>query len=556
MLLELNVKDVALIREARAEFGPGLNVLTGETGTGKSVVVDSALLALGGRIKGNIIREGVNEALIEMIFDVEDDEHRERLKSLGVAVDEDGLVIISRKISRGRNITRVNDETVTSSKLFKLGSVLIDIYGQQEFHTLMDTQKHLDILDEYLGESISDELTKVKSDWTAFKAASEALSAFNLDESARKKEMDMLFFQLGEIDAANIGEEEEEELSQSFRRLNNAKTILEDLAMAYGELEKAGIDKALGALEHALNYDESLKTIYDGTMDTQAVMQETMGSINEYVSRMEVDERKLSETEKRLDIIRSMKLKYGKTVDDINNFRDKAKIRLKELETYEEDKRKAAKTLTICSGELRKSCEALSVKRHEGAANLSASVTAELVDLGFNKARLSMEFKQKEPGPRGSDEAWFTASLNPGEPMKAINEVASGGELSRIMLALKTILARTDKIPTLIFDEIDTGISGRTAQKVAEKMDRIAINHQVICVTHLPQIAAMADNHFVISKEESEGRNVTLIKKLDEKGSIEELSRLLGGALVTDTVIKNAAEMRELAKKGKSSRRI
>lgn len=547
MLLELRVKDFALIKGAKVEFGPGLNVLTGETGTGKSMIIDSALMALGMRARGNVIRKGAENAFIELCFEVKDEEHLKKLGERGVLPDEDGMVIITRKISKERNINRVNDEAVTVSRLSKIGDALMDIYGQHEFHSLMDNARHLNILDEYLGESILERLEKVRSAWKTYKESKENLAGFNLDESHRLREMEMLHFETSEIESANIKPGEEEELSISYKRLSNAKTIMEELSQAYNELNKTELSRAIGSVESALRYDEGIKDIYEEILDAQSVIQEAGREIEEYASKTQLDEGELINLEKRLDIIRELKSKYGKSTDDIKSFYDGAKRRLIELKNYEENKSKALNCLNLSLNRLNEACEDLSLSRKNGAEKLSALVTEELKDLGFNKAVISMEFKKKEPQENGFDEAFFVASLNPGEEMKPLREVASGGELSRIMLALKTVLADTDRTPTLIFDEIDTGISGRTAQKVAEKLDRIALNHQVILVTHLPQIAAMADYHFVITKDESEGRSVTYVKKLDKEESIGELARLLGGTSITSLVKENAAEMKSLA---------
>lgn len=559
MLLELNVKDIALIRKASVCFGPGLNVLTGETGTGKSMIIDSCLLALGNRVRGEVIREGADEANIQMVFDLkessQDTESSARLKELDISPDENEPIIISRKITRQRSISRINDELVTAAKLSKLAPLVIDIYGQQESHTLMDPGKHLSILDEYLGEDIRDELCLVRSALEEFKKASEVLKGFDMDEAERLRESERLEFELGEIERANIREKEEEELSGSLRRMSNSRNILEDLSRAANALENAGIEGAAGALEHAISYDDGLKAIYDELIDAQSVISDALKSIHEYALDLEVDEKKLAQTEERLDLIRSLEAKYGKTPEAIGIYHDKIALRLLELRNYEENKAQAIKDLDIKKAKLMERCEVLSIKRKKGAAEFEKRVSDEINDLGFEKAVFAVEFKEKEASGTGSDEVRFIASLNPGESMKPINEAASGGELSRIMLAIKTVLAGSDKIPTIIFDEIDTGISGRTAQKVAEKLDQISMAHQVICVTHLPQIAAFADDHFVIDKMESEGRNVTSIRHLSGEGAVEELARLLGGAKITSVVRENAAEMKALAMKEKSERR-
>ena len=555
MLLELNVKDIALIKKASVEFDRGLNILTGETGTGKSVIIDSAMLALGAKIKGDIIRRGAEYAYIELIFSIEDDARRERLKELSVYPDDNGEIVISRKIMPGRSVSRVNDETVTLGKLAEITSMLIDIYGQNEFHTLMDRKQHLKILDEYMADEVIPLKKKTIEAFKAYKESLKRAESFDMDEKERLRETDLLSHELNEIDEAAIKDGEEEELSQLYKKLNNAKNILDGIGSAYRNLESIELERAVADIDSAMRYDDGLKDIYDELLDAQSLIEACVKDIGAYADALEVDESVLTETERRLDLIRGLEAKYGKTLSDIEEYRDNIAARLKELEDYEDNKLKAEKALEKSEAELIKLCGQLTEKRKKGAARLGKAIGAELKELGFEKASIDMAFAEKKPAEDGADDVYFISALNPGESMKPLSEVASGGELSRVMLAIKTVLARTDDMPTLIFDEIDTGISGRTAQKVAEKMDVIAMNHQVICVSHLPQIAAMADTHFVIKKEEIDGRNITEITRLDEEGSRSELARLLGGAELTKAVYDNALEMKELAKKGKSKRR-
>ena len=555
MLLELNVKDIALIKKASVEFREGLNILTGETGTGKSVIIDSALLALGGKVRGDMIRNGAEYAYIELIFSVDSEAKADKLKALSVYPDENGEIIISRRISPKRSVSKVNDETVTLSKLSEITSQLIDIYGQNEFHTLMNKSKHLEILDEFIGDGELKEKEAVSSAYKEYKSAQAALNSFSMDEKERHREEDLLSYELNEIESAALKDGEEEELAQQYKKLNNARNILDYIGNAHRILEDASIERAVSDIESAMRYDEELKEIYDELLDAQAVLEAALKDIGAYADELDVDEQALKETEDRLNLIRNLEAKYGQTTKDIEIYKEKTEKRLTELQNYDDNRKKAKARYEEAEEKLIKACKALSKIRRTGAEALSSAITNELKDLGFEKALITMELSEKAPAENGCDEACFMAALNPGERLKPLNEVASGGELSRVMLAVKTILARTDDMPTLIFDEIDTGISGRTAQRVAEKMDVIAMNHQVICVSHLPQIAAMADTHFVIRKEEQEGRNITEINRLDEKGSCEELARLLGGASITKAVMENALEIKKLAAEGKKERR-
>ncbi len=555
MLLELNVKDIALIKKASVEFSGGLNILTGETGTGKSVIIDSVLLALGGKVRGDMVRTGAEYAYIELIFSVDDETRAQKLKELSVFPDENGEIIISRRIMQKRSVSKVNDETVTISRLAEITSLLIDIYGQNEFHTLMNKSKHLEILDEFTGADGLRQRSIVSESYREYKSALRELDSFSMDEKERLREEDILSYELNEIENAAVGEGEEEELSQLYKKLNNARNILDYIGSAHRILEDTAVEKAVADVESAMRYDEELKQIYDELLDAQAVIESAVKDISSYADGLDVDEYTLKETEDRLDLIRNLKAKYGQTTEDIRNYKEKTEKRLDELKNYDDNRKKAGKILEEAEKKLRADCAALSKIRRQGAEKLGRNITAELKDLGFEKAVVSMDVREKEPGENGCDEVCFMAALNPGESLKPLNEAASGGELSRVMLAIKTILARTDDMPTLIFDEIDTGISGRTAQRVAEKMDAIAGSHQVICVSHLPQIAAMADTHFVIKKEEEDGRNITEISRLDEKGACEELARLLGGASITKAVMENALEMKRLAGEGKKKRK-
>ncbi len=554
MLLELNVKDIALVRKAQVAFGDGVNILTGETGTGKSVIIDSAMLALGAKARTDIIRQGAEYAYIELVFDV-DAAQSAKLKSIGIEPDENGLLIVSRKIMPGKSLSRINDETVTAGVLKKAAELLLDVYGQNEYYTLKDKHKHLELLDEYAGERISGLLKETAQAYSAYREALKETEHYQLDDKERARRTDLLSFELNEIDEAGLKLGEEEELSLRFKKLNNAKRILESVSLAEGILSECDTGRAAAELEHAMRYDEELKGAFDELMDAQSVLNSCIADLRAYADGLELDEAVLEETENRLDLIRRLELKYGQSIDEILQYREKIAAELEDMKQYELNKEAAELKLTKAEVKLGKSCEALSKQRRTEALNFSRAIEQELKDLGFEKPAISMEFKQRTPSSDGYDDVCFKSALNPGEKEKPLAEVASGGELSRVMLAIKTILAETDDMPTLIFDEIDTGISGRTAQKVAEKLDVIGMKHQVICVSHLPQIAAMADTHFVISKAEEEGRNITSIAKLDKDGSVAELARLLGGEQITKAVSDNAAELLELAHAGKRKRR-
>ncbi|MCQ2400658.1 MAG: DNA repair protein RecN [Lachnospiraceae bacterium] len=547
MLLELNVKDIALIKQAEVSFDRGLNIMTGETGAGKSVIIGSALMCLGGKVKGEVIREGAESAYIELVFSVDSQEKKEKLQAMGIDIPEDDVLIMSRKLSRQRSVSRINGEAVSLSELRDAASVLIDIYGQNEYHTLLDTKKHLEILDAYMGKAAAMQRNEVASAYREYVSAKKKCESFTLDEQAREREVSSCEYEIEEIDRAQLREGEEEELAAFYKKLNNSKTILETLGRAYSIVSEIRMQDAISAASSAMHYDEGLKDIYSELLDAQSILSDAENEISSYVSSLELSEEALNETEMRLDLIRSLENKYGRTYEDIMEYRERRNERLSELISYEERKLESEKELAASEKKLRGLSEILSGIRRTAAVKLCNEIKNEMLELGFESVRVELSFTEKEPSADGMDAVSFMVSLNPGEPMGPISHVASGGELSRLMLSIKTVLAGTDDIPTLIFDEIDTGISGRTAQKVAEKLDIISRSHQVICITHLPQIASMADTHFLIEKNEEEGRNVTRIRKLSGDESVSELARLLGGAMITKAVYGNALEMKEMA---------
>ncbi|MDO4488120.1 MAG: DNA repair protein RecN [Eubacteriales bacterium] len=554
MLLELNVRDIALIKEAEVNFREGLNIMTGETGAGKSVIIGSCMLALGAKAKSDVIREGAESAYIELVFSIDDDSRKEKIEAMGIDTSE-GTIVISRKISPGRSVSRINGEAVSLTQLREIASLLIDVYGQNEFQTLMDEEKHLGILDAYLAGDIRKEKADVAEAFRSYKAAKANLAGFNLDEYKKEHEAELCRYEIDEIENAKLKEGEEEELEVLYKRLNNSKNIIEYMDRAHGLLSENYADSALMYVEEALRYDEGLKGIRDELNDAADILNDALREISSYVSGLELSESTLRETEERLDLIRGLENKYGRTVEDIFAYRDKKAERLNELNNYDENKLKAEAELKRAEDNLKKACDRLTKKRRDGSKGLCERLEAELLELGFESVKAEFEFSEKPPAENGADRVCLKASLNRGARPEPVNEVASGGELSRIMLSIKTVLAKSDDIPTLIFDEIDAGISGRTAQRVAEKLALIGVNHQVICITHLPQIASMADTHYVIEKMQEDDRNVTSIRRLNGDEPEGELARLLGGAEITESVLTNAREMKKLACEVKERKR-
>ena len=552
MLVGLTVKDLALIKYAEVEFGEGLNILTGETGAGKSIIIGSIGLALGAKAKSDIIRKGTESAYVELVFSVKDEKKLKDIEDAGIIPDEDGLIIVSRRISPSRSISRINGETVTLARLKAITSFLIDIHGQHEHQSLLNPQRHLEILDEYIREETAPLKRELKEAWEKYQRDTRRLRDFDMDEDKLLRECDFLKFEIDEIENASVKEGEEEELSEKYRKYSHRKDVVEYVSEAYEILNEAGISGALAKIEDACRYDDGLNPVRDQLFDAESIVGDSLRELSTYADNMEFDEEEFAAIEERLDLIRGIQAKYGNTAKKIEEALCEKKRRLAELSDYDENKKRYERERRESLERLMELSEMLSEKRKSGAKILTEKIARHLSDLGFNSVFTDMSFEKKDmPDANGFDKAVFIVSLNPGETPKPLNEVASGGELSRVMLAIKTVLADTDDIPTLIFDEIDTGISGRTAQKVSEKLSVISRSHQVICITHLPQIAAMADVHFVIKKTETEGRNVTAIERLTEDESMDELARLLGGARITEAVRTNAGEMKKLAKEVK-----
>lgn len=553
MLLGLHVKNLALIEKAEVEFTGGLNILTGETGAGKSILIGSVGLALGGKASKDMIRRGEDSALVELAFSVDDEKKKKALEDLDITPDEDGLLIISKKITPSRTVSRINDETVTTARLKAVTGLLLDIHGQHEHQSLLHKQKHLEILDEYSRNETEHLKNDVAEGYRKYMALKEKLSGFHLDGEARKRESDFLRFEIQEIENAAIRPGEEEELSGICRRFSHSRKIAEAMQAAFMAVDGADLGRAVKHVESAASYDENLSDILKELSDAEDILNGVARSISDYMNEMEFDEEAFKQTEERLDRIRGLMAKYGNSEEAVLRSLEEKRERLQELENYEELAALASGELEAQTRSMELLCGTLSDARKRAARILEERIGAELMDLNFLHVDFRIDVRDLEHfTAQGSDEVEFMISTNPGSiPPRPLGEVASGGELSRIMLAIKTVLADTDDIPTLIFDEIDTGISGRTAQKVSERLSYIAGKHQVLCITHLPQIAAMADAHFEIRKTVENGKTSTRIHKLGKEEQTEELARLLGGAEITGAVLENAREMKRLAEKKK-----
>lgn len=554
MLLNVSVKNLALIKESDIYFKDGMNILSGETGAGKSIIIGSINIALGGKVNKEMVRSGEDHAMVELVFKVDRESTRKKLEDAGVNL-EDGEVIVTRKIVNGRSITKVNGETFPVSALRDITALLIDIHGQHDHQSLLKVDKHIGILDEFAAADISDVKNDVLKAYNAYVDAKNELEMFDMDEEQRIRECEFYNFEINEITDADLTIGEDNDIEESFKKVANMKKILESVSVVHnvmngdtGENVLDMLGRAVSEMASVADYDDSLKDIYNQLVSIEDLCSSVSRDVSEYADSSEFDEERAKELEERLDLINHLKLKYGNTIEKILEYRDEKQQKLELLENYDIKKKQAQQKLDETEKILDKKCEKLSSLRKKYAVDFEKRVVETLEDLNFLQVKFKVDFKKSGTySANGNDKAEFMISTNPGEPLMPLAKIASGGELSRIMLGIKTIMAGQDDIDTLIFDEIDTGISGRTAQKVAEQMKLLSKKHQIICITHLPQIAAMADNHLKIEKTSEGNETSTKIYPLDEEKSVEELARMLGGAEITETVMQNAREMKKLA---------
>lgn len=552
MLQNLHVKNLALINETEVEFKDGLNILSGETGAGKSIIIGSINLALGEKVQKEMLRDSAESALVELIFSVEDEATRNALGALEIEMEDD-TVILSRKITGGRAIGRINGEAVSASKMREVAALLIDIHGQHEHQSLLSKRKHLEILDLFAREELSGYKEKLSACFREYRKLLEELEHSDSDTEERARELSFLEFEVNEIEDANLSVGEDETLEEQFRKYSNGKKILDAISAAYAatseddESASERVSRALRELGSVSQYDKRVEEIEQQLIEIDNLLSDFNREAAAYLSEEEFDDETYYEIEKRLDLINHLKSKYGNSIEDIlKAYEDKCK-RIAVLKDYDEYLNQLLNKINKKKKELKEISDQVSEIRKDQSVKLTDAIKNALMDLNFLEVRFTMEFRDIDFTENGTDEVEFMISTNPGEPLKPLGKVASGGELSRIMLAIKTVLAENDHIETLIFDEIDSGISGRTAQMVSEKMNELGRSHQIICITHLPQIAAMADEHFLIEKSVENETTVSRIHELSEEESVQELARMLGGVEITDTVLENAREMKKMA---------
>lgn len=556
MLENLHVKNLALIEEEDITFLDGLHILSGETGAGKSIILGALGLALGGKVSKEMLRDGDKEALVEAVFRVTRESQRKQLAALDVEPYDD-QIILSRKITESRSVAKINGEMVPAVKMKQVGDIFLDIHGQNDHQSLLHKKKHLEMLDEYAKSEVQPLKERMHTAYKKYAQKQQEWQDADRMDGDREREISFLEYEIHEIAEANLQVGEDERFESQYRRLSNSKRIMEALGEA--QQMSAGADgasdqigRAIQRLHQVVVYDEALSPMLDSLSDIDSLLSDFNRDLSQYMSEAEFDEELFAQIDGRLNEINRLKDKYGSTIEQILAAKEEKEERLQKLQHYEAYLAKLSEECKQAKKEAEDAAFALSSMRQRYAKELSKKVEDALLDLNFLDVHFSMEFLQAEKiGMDGYDDAQFMIRTNPGEPIRPLKDIASGGEMSRIMLAIKTVLAEHDDIDTLIFDEIDAGISGRTAQAVSEKLHLVAKEHQVICITHLPQIAAMADHHYLIQKDVIGNETISSIEALSYHDSIKELARMLGGTTITQTVLDNAKEMKELAQQKK-----
>lgn len=559
MLINLHVKNLALIKEVDIDFSKGLVVLTGETGAGKSLILGSVNIALGNKVSKDIIRTGTEHALVELTFSV-DEECQKKLKELDIYTEDGNTVTVARKITESRSVSKINGETVNLNTLKKVMGMFVDIHGQHDHQSLLYPEKHLEILDEFAGREVEGLLLGIKNGYLKYCKLKKKLEEYDIDEGKRTREIEFAEFEVNEIESANLKIGEDEEIEEIFKKISNSEQIVNCLSQVYNYLSYesengAGfvINRAIMDINSIKGMDEKIDQFQSILYDIDSMCRDLTADIADYNNELDFNPEYAREVEERYNTINHLKMKYGKTIEDVLAYMEKKQEYLEKLKNYTVEIEAIKAEIKQMEDRLRDLCADLSKKRKEAAKRLSGLVTQALVDLNF----ISVDFAIDVEGDgriteKGYDKVEFMISTNPGEPRRPLAKIASGGELSRIMLAIKSILAQEDKIETLIFDEIDTGISGKTAQRVAEKLAKISRNHQVICISHLAQIAAMADNHYLIEKKSENNSTVTEIYHLTREQSVKEIVRINGDGTMSNAAITHAIEMKDMADRTKS----
>lgn len=561
MLAEITIRNLAVIERLQVSFRNGFHVLTGETGTGKSIVIDALTLIAGGRGSAELVRHGSERAEIEAMFELPNTHPVWRqLAEIGVEADHDEPLIIKRSItSAGKSNARINGQLVNLSMLRDVGEFLVNIHGQHEHQSLLKTERHIDWLDAYGEAQISAVKSAYQLTYEKHRAVAAELRELQSGVQQALQMLDLYKFQSEEIAAAALAEGEEEQLETDRRKLANAGKLMDAVADAYERVYGGGqgleqLSAAMDKLEYAVPYDEQrLQPLFEQIQGAYYQLEDASFQLRAYRDELEFEPERLNDIEARLDALAGLKRKYGPTIADILLHYAKINEELERVEHKDERLAELTKQSAELERKLKQQALKLTAARKAAAAALAEEVEAHLRDLNMERTRFAVEFEEAEDGKlvfarNGADHVEFRISANPGEPLRALSKVASGGELSRIMLAMKSIFAAADQIPVVVFDEVDTGVSGRAAQAIAGKLAALSRQCQIFAVTHLPQVASMADGHYLIRKEVDGGRTYTEVDSLDGEERVKELARMLGGAKITDTTLKHAREMIELAR--------
>jgi DNA repair protein RecN (Recombination protein N) len=570
LLAELSIKNFAIIENLTISFEKGLTVLTGETGAGKSIIIDAIHLLVGGRGSSEFVRYGENRAEIEGLFILDDENHPCYAKAHEYGIDLiDGMVVLRRDISaNGKSICRINGKLVTISILREIGQTLVDIHGQHEHQELMNPERHLTLLDQYGGSEIQSALAEYQTVYEKYEALKKQVKKLTENEQEIAHRLDLIQFQLNEIESANLSPKEDEELYEEKVKISNFEKIFQGLNNCYQALhgEQRGLDwlaVAMDQLEDLSSIDESIKEIFESISNSYYILEDISYKLREKIDQMEFDPQRLDFIETRLNEINHLKRKYGRTVEEILQYAAKIEEEIETIQNRDSHLHKLRNELNSIVEDLLVEAKNLSNLRKSLAKTLEERIHQELKELYMDKTVFQVQFSKREGllddpilegtpvkfHKDGIDLVEFFISTNPGEPLKPLAKIASGGELSRIMLALKSIFSQHQGVTSIIFDEVDTGVSGRVAQAIAEKIYQVSINSQVLCITHLPQVAAMADTHLLISKEIIDDRTKTSVKALNENEKIKEIGRMISGVEITDLTKEHAKELLKLAGK-------
>ncbi len=538
MISTLHIKNIGIIEDITLDLGQGLNVLTGETGAGKTLIIDSIEIISGGRFSKEMIRKGETNSFVEICMYEPENEN-----------SIDGNIIVSREInSNGKNMCKINGRMVTVNELKSFMSKYIEIHGQNDNQSLLDNRFHLRYLDGYVGEKLTNIKNEYKEKYQRYLEIKKELKANYGDEKERERKLDLLKYQVNEIEQANLKEDEEEQLEEKRKIMLNSEKIsnnLNEADIAIGENSIDNLNIAIRALEKIENIDNVYEKISSDLKNIYYELQEISRDISNYKEDVYFDEEERNEIEERIDLIYSLKRKYGNNVKEIINYKNEIQEEIEHIENLDQYNNKLKKELKQIKEEMEKLAQKISKLRNEKAKILSNNINNVLEELEMKNAKINIhvDYNETEFFENGKDEVEFYIRTNLGEDEKPLAKIASGGEMSRIMLAIKKVLADTDKMPVLIFDEIDTGISGKAANSVAEKLNGISKNHQVLCISHLPSIAAIADYNYFISKKVIEDRTNTNIKLLNEKETIEEIARISSGE-INEATIQYATQLR------------